>query len=416
MKKKKNKVLGGIGRALLVPYLLSAFLILNIIGAIGYYSFTVESSYIEQLQLEVMDRASDSVDSYIQIILESLELTQKNLQCRYCVADVEGSLKNVFDNNASVYNIGLIDTNGDELYRLNRYSSNDNVVLRNVSEEEYFKEAVLGHRYISRSFYSEYELPSVSISLPVVSIDGYVMWVLVADIDLSAMWGAVTRVNLGDTGYIYVVDQSGRLISYKDISVVKQGLVLTDVQGVQNYLSNRKKIEAYSSFTGQEVRGISTTIPATGWGLIVELPKDEIEKKLLPFVVIAVTSFIVLMVLAIVLIRLTYRRLLVPIKKLQNGVAEIESGNLKHAIEVSEDDELGELALAFNEMSGRLDNAYTHLEQEVQERTSELLNTQKNLEEKLNEVGRLNDLMVNRELRMIELKSEIKKCKQEDEK
>ena len=221
---------------------------------------------------------------------------------------------------------------------------------------------------------------------------------------------------MGDTGYIYVVDQSGRLISYKDISVVKQGLVLTDVQGVQNYLSNRKKIEAYSSFTGQEVRGISTTIPATGWGLIVELPKDEIEKKLLPFVVIAVTSFIVLMVLAIVLIRLTYRRLLVPIKKLQNGVAEIESGNLKHAIEVSEEDELGELALAFNEMSGRLDNAYTHLEQEVQERTSELLNTQKNLEEKLNEVGRLNDLMVNRELRMIELKSEIKKCKQEDEK
>ncbi|MDR3628292.1 MAG: HAMP domain-containing sensor histidine kinase [Ignavibacteriaceae bacterium] len=87
-----------------------------------------------------------------------------------------------------------------------------------------------------------------------------------------------------------------------------------------------------------------------------------------------------------------------PIKKLTKGIDEVGKGNLDYKIDVRSKSELGQMAHRFNDMSGRLDEAYKEiknwsdtLNDKVNEKTEELKNiySQVNQIEKLASLGKL---------------------------
>jgi signal transduction histidine kinase/CheY-like chemotaxis protein len=67
------------------------------------------------------------------------------------------------------------------------------------------------------------------------------------------------------------------------------------------------------------------------------------------------------------------RRMVNPIRALQEGAARIGAGELEHRIEIQTGDELEALAREFNQMAARLRESYAGLEQRVAERTEELV-------------------------------------------
>ncbi|MBA7620422.1 Sensor protein kinase WalK [subsurface metagenome] len=67
------------------------------------------------------------------------------------------------------------------------------------------------------------------------------------------------------------------------------------------------------------------------------------------------------------------------ITKLRDAASTIGKGNLDARIEISSDDEIGELAVSFNDMAHKLKDSYTHLEEKVQERTAKLTAANKRL-------------------------------------
>jgi methyl-accepting chemotaxis protein len=96
-----------------------------------------------------------------------------------------------------------------------------------------------------------------------------------------------------------------------------------------------------------------------------------------------------------------------PIQSLLEGVKEISKGNLDYAVDIRTGDELGDLAKAFGQMTvdlkkGKqtLEEYNKKLEQQVTERTG-------TLRQKMDELERINKQMVDRELKMIELKKRI---------
>lgn len=87
-----------------------------------------------------------------------------------------------------------------------------------------------------------------------------------------------------------------------------------------------------------------------------------------------------------------------PIKKISRGIEELGKGNLDYKIGIDSHNELGEMALQFNEMSSKLDSAYKEIKEwsetlniKVNEKTEELkkIYKQVNQIEKLASLGKL---------------------------
>jgi len=103
--------------------------------------------------------------------------------------------------------------------------------------------------------------------------------------------------------------------------------------------------------------------------------------------------------------------IIIPLRKVSYGLEQVQKGVLDTKIDIKTNDEIGEIAHVFNNMTEDLEKSrktleeYSKtLEQKVQERTGEL-------NSKVEELQRMNTIMVGRELKMIELKKEIEELK-----
>ena len=168
----------------------------------------------------------------------------------------------------------------------------------------------------------------------------------------------------------------------------------------------------YVSFTNESVVGLWEPVARTQWKVVVEVPKKEIMEEMHTFFVVSGICIVVFLLSLIIVLAIIYRTILIPISTLQQGVQQVRKGNLDTGITVHARDEIGELTTSFNQMTKDLDTSKNELveygkklEKTVSERTKEL-------KQKVDELERFNKLVVNRELKMIELKEEIQKLKQ----
>lgn len=122
--------------------------------------------------------------------------------------------------------------------------------------------------------------------------------------------------------------------------------------------------------------------------------------------------------LAGIIILLFSKTIIRDLKKLSEEAQRISAGDMSLVIDIQRKDEIGELAVTFNQMARSIRESHESLEGKIKERTAELEKAKTGLEEKVNqrtselqnkleEVKRMNELMINRELRMIELKKMV---------
>ena len=115
-----------------------------------------------------------------------------------------------------------------------------------------------------------------------------------------------------------------------------------------------------------------STIGELGWIVFVEQPLEQARQPLIAS--ITRTALLVLLGVAFAVGASLFlaRRMVQPIRALQQGAAKIGAGELGHRIEVKTGDEVEVLADQFNRMTAALRESYATLEQRVQERTREL--------------------------------------------
>jgi len=92
-------------------------------------------------------------------------------------------------------------------------------------------------------------------------------------------------------------------------------------------------------------------------------------------IVLSTTVAGVLLMLA--LLRWFYRWVFYPIRDLQQGVGRVAHGDFEHLIDVKSGDEIEDLADAFNDMTGRLREMYRDLARQVNERSRQLVRSER---------------------------------------
>lgn len=159
----------------------------------------------------------------------------------------------------------------------------------------------------------------------------------------------------------------------------------------------------------------------------LSLEKIAAQSKAIIKLGFGITVLIIL--LGMVIVFFLADRMTSSIRQLIHGAEIIRKGDLSHRIEIKTGDEIEELSGAFNRMTEKLEQSHLALQEEktkltikVEARTKELKELAeqreemvkertKELQKKIDELERFQKLTVARELKMIELKKELKKPK-----
>jgi signal transduction histidine kinase/ActR/RegA family two-component response regulator len=197
-------------------------------------------------------------------------------------------------------------------------------------------------------------------------------------------------MQVGQAGYAYVVDSGGILIAHPDIGLVLKKTVLGALPQVRAALAaaprpaNGGGAEATIG-TGPDGRKVLTAhaaIAPVGWHVFVEQPVGEAFAPLYSALRRTGILLLVGLMLSTVASLMLARRLLRPIQALQQGAARIGAGSLNERITLRTGDELEALAEEFNRMAAQVQESYANLERKVQERTADLSEALRALQEK----------------------------------
>jgi two-component system NtrC family sensor kinase len=201
----------------------------------------------------------------------------------------------------------------------------------------------------------------------------------IAEINLKLAWDVVMSIRVGQSGYAFVTDRSGRLIAHPDMSLVLRGTDLSHlpqvaaaVRDLSDGIAERVRVLEGASVTGQKELSAYAPVPSLGWIVFVDLPRGEAVAPVLK----AMYQTLSLMALGIILAAaagaLLAGRIAAPIRALQSSAQRLGDGDLSQRALVTTGDEIGELASRFNVMASRIQDAQETLERRVEERTTEL--------------------------------------------
>jgi len=160
----------------------------------------------------------------------------------------------------------------------------------------------------------------------------------------------------------------------------------------------------------QEMRKIQDEISSL-ISNIIDTANKNFEQSIKNINKVEKTTFLVfvLAILAVIIFAFIFSDFITrPIRRLTKAATEISKGKLKQKVVIQSNDEIGNLARAFNTMSQKLKQYYQDLGKEVRQRTADLEKSKHILESKINDLERFQKVTIGRELRMIELKNKIK--------
>lgn len=251
-----------------------------------------------------------------------------------------------------------LNSDGREQFKLSRLQMVRPEDLEDRATDQAFLQARQDRSYFGPVYLVQESEPYARIAVPIKRFNS-VIGVLIAEVNLKHIWSVVSDIQVGETGYAYVVSRDGDLIAHPDINLVLKGRNLKDLVQVQAALAGAPiPLAAQLNFAGQEVFAAYATIPDLEWAVLVERLAEEAYAPLYASLTRTVALLFVGLGMAVLASLLIGVRVVRPLQKLRQGVTRIGAGELDHRIDVQTGDELEVLAEEFNQMTGKLQESY----------------------------------------------------------
>ena len=238
----------------------------------------------------------------------------------------------------------------------------------------------------------------ITSSTPVYDNAGEFRGVAGIDLKLATITDHVSQLEIGKTGYGFLIDSEGRAIAMppqglKDFNLTKEEIQSGNTEDLS--LINRVPLDIFevlakmtSGQTGMrlvEINGSNRyiaykSIPIVGYSLGIVISEDELlqefvdtntilENQTRSTIFNAVGVIFILLSVAGLASYAIGNSVTAPLQKLTNVAMEVASGNLDARAHVTSRDEIGILGNTLNNMSATAQDLVTNLEDMVSERT-----------------------------------------------
>jgi signal transduction histidine kinase len=278
----------------------------------------------------------------------------------------------------AITELAQLDRNGHEQLHVSRLSMDMFGSNQDRSNEPAFVEAKANKVYYGPVYFRKGSEPYLTMAVAHGGRGG----VTVADVNLKLILDVISQIKIGQNGYAYVVDRQGRLVAHPDISLVLRGTDMSKLAQVEEVLKQEDTADATGTAAvdarnrnGVPVLSAHATIPALNWIVFVELPTAEAQAPVFNSALRDLALLVLGLLIAGVAAALLARRMVVPIRAMQESAQRIGGGDLGHRMAIKTGDELEALANQFNRSTEALQESYETLEQRVEDRTAELKET-----------------------------------------
>lgn len=353
-----------------------------------FFRYRESVKSIHALQREMAQNATFKIQQFVETITQTLrEITQTSEIITTGLTDsYRFQLLKLLRVVPAITTAVAMDITGHEKIKVSRLEMVRPGELTNRARDAAFIEARTGASFFGPVYFVRQSEPYMRIAVPIEPFAGEVIGVLMAEVNLKYIWEVVSRIQVGHTGYAYVVSQQGDLIAHPDISLVLQKRNLNHLGQVQTALAGGSGTYTYANLRGNDVFTTYVTIPELGWAVLVERSSEEAYAPL--YASLGRMACLLLMGLGMAGVASMFisRRVVKPMETLRQGAQIIGSGALHHRIGLQTGDELEALADAFNHMAVRLQASYANLEDKVATRTRELTRSVEELRA-LGEIG-----------------------------
>lgn len=400
-----------------VTSFLSNSLVDQTVDAVGYNAQLLENE-LTNIQKDIIFLSQ--IDSFQNMIEASDDVMSREYQA--FINDTEAAFAQMVKINPEYYQLRYLNENGKEIVRINSKNEIQEIVpssrLQDKSGRYYFIEAMelqKNELYSSvidlnrEDALSEIEIPYkpvIRYAIPIFNTDNVRKGIIIVNVDISRYLNDIRSKFL--TGSLYVMDKQGYFIINSDNSEREWGAP-NDFDTNERFSTYYSEEAAVALSGGEGSVQIESNILAydtislnsSNPNLYIVISSLQKKASIYEVLYTKMRSLIMIacIVLLFVLVLIIYvlRKSLQPLVLLSNAAKEIGKGHLRERVHIDSKDEIGVLAESFNTMAQSIEETQNKIEKRVSERTTEL--------------ETLNTMMVDRELRMIELKRELDSCK-----
>lgn len=349
--------------------------LVTFIFALLIFSSSVDQirSTVHENNQHIADHAAESVDLFFKTIRENLFTAAASYEVSAIHEKRGGDLfPYLLKLPSYIREITVLDASGKEAAKASRERFISRASLKKSGMLP-LKALVKGDIHFSPIHNTAFGEPWITVSMPIKSGRRIKGW-LSEEVNLRGLWHNITGSSIGGKGYVFVVDGEGRALAHPDWSIVIKGANLKNNHQTLRFINKweGKNISSYKNENGIEVIGAYAVSKATGWGIIAEQPASEAYEHLYSFRTRLLILIAVSLSFAVFLSVYLGWMLTSPLKLLKKEAEEFGKGYLNSKISINRDDEIGDLAVTFNNMADS-----------ILDKTNQLKLANKNLQEML---------------------------------
>lgn len=359
-------------------FLLSAVVLIVSGGLQIAYNYQTQRNVVFNQQQLIAQEAATAVKDFIEDKFSVLETAVKLGN----IADVpaeeqERILGNALGFQPSFRQLALFDANSQLVSQSSRLVQARSDVFASQIVEQVFTEARQTERYISPvTIDSESSEPLVIIAVPIYSRLGDFEGLLAAELNLKFMWDLVDQLEVGETGYAYVVNEQGDLLAFADTARVLKGENLVHLPEVSHFVEGEIEPdhdpELSLGINGETTAQAFVALGSPDWAVFTEIPAAEAFQPVTQSTIVSAVVVLVAALLSGVVGVSIARRLVRPLLELTETAVQIAEGNINLEASAKGNLEVNQLSTAFNNMTARLRDSIDSLEQRVADRTRAL--------------------------------------------
>lgn len=224
--------------------------------------------------------------------------------------------------------------------------------LTSVKDRDYFTLAMSGKTAISEVVISKTtQRPIVVIAQPLRQ-GGQAVGVVAVTIDFEGLVKRVGEISVGDTGYGFVIDQKGLVVSHpnKDL-ILKLNLLQDELLKTVGQRALAGKVDKVA-YQFQGVEKLAAVAPAGNFSVIINVPVAE---YMAPAKAILRNTLLIVLCgigIALAIAWKVANYIVQPISRLRTLMGQAGEGDLSVVSELKMQDEIGDLSRSFDTMIG----------------------------------------------------------------